>query len=62
MNESNEAMTGHVLDAPLTGTQREAIFDFQLNLATARWSDWGAGVLTGKWADTGKIRNPCSAT
>jgi hypothetical protein len=52
-HQSNDATTGHAQGAPLSVAQREAIVNFELNLATAQQEDRHAGLLTARGARGG---------
>jgi hypothetical protein len=52
-HQANDATTGHAQGPPLTEAQREAIANFELNLATAQQVDRGAGVLSARGARGG---------
>jgi hypothetical protein len=52
-HQANSATTGHAQGAPLAEGVREAIVNFELNLATAQQNDHSAGVLTARGAQGG---------
>jgi hypothetical protein len=52
-HQSNDATTGHAQGAPLSIAQREAIVNFELNLATAQQEDRRAGLLAARGARGG---------
>src|SRR5205823_5219515 len=52
-HQSNDATLGHAQGVALTDGQREAIVNFEMNLATAQIVDRGAGVLTARRARGG---------
>jgi hypothetical protein len=52
-HQANDATTSHAQGAPLSNDQREAIANFELNLATAQRNGRGAGSLEARGAQGG---------